>query len=61
MLPFNCACGGPYTLIPDEEVTDLPPTMQARKFHCADCLADDWLTPWDIGLDEWPGELESSC
>ncbi len=53
-MQYKCPCGNPYTPLPDEEATDLPPTMSARLFHCPVCGGLDWCEAEDFGLEDWP-------
>jgi hypothetical protein len=53
---IKCLCGGEYTRVPDSDVEDLPPSFTARRFHCDACGGSDWVTPDDLGYDEWPDD-----
>lgn len=53
MVEMKCLCGGKYMLVPDDEVTELPPSFTARYFHCKTCDGYDWLTPEEFGVDTW--------
>lgn len=57
-MQYKCPCGNPYTPLPDEEATDLPPTMTARLFHCPTCGGLDWCEAEDFGLEDWPESTE---
>ena len=48
-----CPCGGVYLLVPDEEITEIPPDFTSKPFHCNTCGYNEWLTPDSFDLDSW--------
>ena len=53
MEQLTCLCGTPYKLIPDEEITGIPPSYMARQFYCESCGVYEWLEPYDLGGLSW--------
>ena len=56
MIKLTCPCGKPYTRIPDEDTTGVPPSFMARQYICNDCGDVAWLEPYDAGLFCWEDE-----
>lgn len=53
MEPIKCLCGSSYTLVPDDEITGVPPSYMARQYYCPACNLYEWLEPYDFGALSW--------